>query len=109
MSLPSIGFLVIGVVVGGSCFVSALRVWPVTLLKLASFVPRNPRPKRPLGVNDAIPLYLTGPALLGFVFLAVLTSTKFAVLAAAAITMNTFSRHLLNAPTRAGRKALVEL
>jgi Predicted membrane protein (DUF2207) C-terminal domain len=109
LSLASIGFLIIVIFVGGSCFIAALRVWPGTLRKLTSFVPGSRYPRRPFNLNDAIPLFLTVTALFGFMFVAVLTSTKLAGLAAAALAMNVFSRHLLNAPTSAGRKALAEL
>jgi Predicted membrane protein (DUF2207) len=60
-------------------------------------------------VNDAIPILLTGTAMVGFMFLAVLTSTKFAGLAAAALALNVLSRYFLNAPTSAGRRTLAEL
>jgi hypothetical protein len=109
MSLPSIGFLSILIIIGASCFVAALRAWPPTLTKLASLIPRTGRPRRPLNSNDAIPILLTGSAVIGFASLAVLTSTKFASLAASAIAMNVFSRYLLNAPTSAGRKVLADL
>jgi hypothetical protein len=109
LSLASIGFMSIVIIVGASCFVAALRTWPTTLVKLASLVPGTRRPRRRLNLNDGIPILLTGPAMLGFAFLAVLTSTKFASLAASAIAMNVFSRYLLNAPTSAGRKTLAEL
>ena len=109
LSLASIGFLIIVIFVGGSCFVAALRVWPGTLRKLTSYVPGSGHPRRSFNFNDAIPLFLTVTALFGFMFVAILTSTKLAVLVAAALAMNTFSRHLLNAPTSAGRKTLAEL
>lgn len=97
------------VVLGGTTFVAALRVWPALLRKLAAFLPGSRRPKRRISLNDAIPIYLTVTALVGFVFLSVLTSTKLALLAAGALAMNTFSWHLMNAPTAAGRKAVAEL
>ncbi len=109
MSVGSVVFLILVILVGGSCFVSALRVWPNTLLKLSTFLPGSRRPRRPVNFNDAIPVFLSITALVGFMFLAVLTSTKLAALAAAALAMNVFSRHLFNAPTSAGRAVLVQL
>lgn len=97
------------VLLGGTTFVAALRVWPALLRKLAAFLPGSHRPKRRISVNDAVPIYLTVTALVGFVFLSILTSTKLALLAAGALAMNTFSWHLMNAPTAAGRKAVAEL
>jgi hypothetical protein len=109
LPLASIGFLIAMIFVGGSCFVAALRVWPGTLRKIISFAPGRRHPRRPFNLNDAIPLFLTATALVGFMFVAVLTSTKLAGLAAAALAMNVFSRHLLDAPTSAGRRVLAEL
>jgi hypothetical protein len=109
MSLASIGFMVILVIVGLSCLMAALRVWSATFAKIASLASASGRSRHRLNFNDAIPIFLTGPALLGFASLAVLTSTKFTTLAAAAIAMNVLSRYLLNAPTNAGRKTLAEL
>lgn len=109
LPLGSIAFLCILIFFGGSCFVAALRVWPATLLKLVSFMPGSRRPRRPLTWNDGISILLTVYAFVGFMFVAVLTSTKFAFVTAAAVAMNVFTRYLLNAPTSAGRKALAEL
>jgi amino acid permease len=94
---------------GGSCFVAALRVWPATLSKLVSYMPGNRRPRFPLTWNDGISVLLTIYACVGLMFVAVLTSTKFAFVVAAAVAMNVFTRYLLNAPTSAGRKTLAEL
>jgi len=109
MSLPSIGFLIVVIFVGGSCFVAALRVWPSTLRKVISLFPGSSHRRRPFNLNDAIPIFLTATALFGFMFAAILTSTRLAGLVAAALAMNVFTRHLLNAPTSAGRKTLSEL
>jgi hypothetical protein len=108
-SAGSVAFLILVIIVGGSCFVAALRAWPNTLLKLRTYFPESRRQKRPLNLNDATPLFLTATALFGFIFLSILTSTQFAAITAAALAMNVFSRHLLNAPTSAGRAALLAL
>jgi hypothetical protein len=109
LSLPSIGFLIVVIFVGGSCFVAALRVWPGTLRKVISLFPGSGHRRRPFNLNDAIPIFLTATALFGFMFAAILTSTRLAGLVAAALAMNVFSRQLMNAPTIAGRKTLSEL
>jgi hypothetical protein len=109
MSLASLGFAGILILVGSTCFMAALRVWPALLRKLSTFLPGSRRARRPLNMNDAIPVFLTVTALFGFVLLSVLTSTKLAGLLAAALAINVISWHLMNAPTRGGRKALTEL
>ncbi|MFZ0637751.1 MAG: hypothetical protein WAM08_19680 [Candidatus Acidiferrales bacterium] len=96
-------------VLGGSCLVAALRIWPATLRKFASFLPFNRRPLRLPNWNDAAPVYLTVTSLLGFAFLAVSTSTQFALLVTALVVIHFVGRHLLEAPTAAGREVLAEL
>lgn len=107
--LASIAFMGFWILIGGSSLVAALRVWPATLRKLSSFLPGNKRPRRPLDLNDAVPVILIAPIFLGFSFLAYLTSLKFVLLAIALIFMNFVFRHLLEAPTNAGRKIIAEL
>jgi hypothetical protein len=108
-SLASIAYMAFWILIGGSSLVAALRVWPATLRKLRSFLPGNKRPRRPLDLNDATPVILIAPILLGFSFLTYLTSLKFVLLAVALILMNFVFRHLLEAPTGAGRKVIAEL
>jgi hypothetical protein len=60
-------------------------------------------------MNDAIPVILIAPIFLGFSFLTYLTSLNFVLLAVALIVMNFVFRHLLEAPTDAGRKVIAEL
>lgn len=107
--LASIAYMGFWILIGGSSLVAALRVWPATLHKLSSFLPGNKRPRRPLDINDAIPVILIAPIFLGFSFLTYLTSLKFVLLAVALIVMNFVFRHLLEAPTDAGRKVIAEL
>ncbi len=108
-SLISIAYFSIWIFVGCACLIAALRVWPATLRKLASFLPWRNLPIRPLNLNDAIPIYLTFSALMGFMFLAVLTSTGFAVLLISIVLLNSVFRHFLETPTRAGQRIVVEL
>jgi hypothetical protein len=109
LQLGSIGFMGILIFFGGTCFIAALRVWPATLLKVISFMPGSSRPKSSITWNDGIAILLTVYALAGFMFLAALTSTKFAFVAAAVVPINVFGRYFLNAPTSSGRKVLAEL
>ena len=97
------------ILVGCTSFIAALRVWPGLLRKLSTILPGNRTPRLPLNMNDAIPFFLTGTAAFGFILLSVLTSTRLALLLAAALAMNVISWHLMNAPTSAGRRALAEL
>lgn len=108
-SLRSLLVIGIWILLGGSCFVSALWTWPVTLKKIWSFLPWDDRPSRALTPNDAIPLILTVGALVGFGFLASETTNKFAGLLTAVVFMNAVFRHALAAPTQAGRKVLAQL
>jgi len=108
-SLASLAYLGIWVLLGGSCLVAALHVWPATFRKLTSYFPWDDRPSRPLDPTDAIPVLLSASALCGFIFLAVLTSTEFAVLLGCLVLVNTVFRHSLESPTRAGRKVLDDL
>jgi hypothetical protein len=105
----SIAYLGIWIVIGVSSLVAALRVWPMTIRKLGSFLPGNNRPRRPLDMNDAIPVVLIGPIFLGFSFLAYLSSAKFVLLVVTLVVMISAFEHLLEAPTDAGREAIAEL
>lgn len=109
VSWASVAYFGIWILLGGSCLVAALRVWPVTIHELTSYLPWDDRPTRPLDLKDLIPVFLSGSALAGFVFLAVLSSTEFALLLSALVILNAISRHALEAPTRAGRKVLADL
>jgi hypothetical protein len=109
VSWASVAYFAIWILLGGSCLVAGLGVWPVTIHKLTSYLPWDDRPSRPLDLNDLIPIFLSASALAGFIFLAVLSATKFAVLLSALVILNAISRHALEAPTRAGRKVLAEL
>lgn len=109
LNIGSLAYAGLLIFIGGSSFVGALRVWPTLFRKLATFLPGSRSAKRPLNLNDAIPLFLTMTASFGFILLAVLTSTKFAGFLAAAVAMNVFSWHPMNAPSSAGREVLTEL
>lgn len=104
-----VAYVIFWAILGGSCFVAALRVWPVTLHKLFSWVPEVDRPKRPLNFNDLTPIYLTAAAGMGLGFFASLTSANFALLLLAMLLILTVFHHQLEAPTRQGRKVIADL
>jgi len=97
------------IVLGGFCLVAALRAWPATLRKLATFLPGNRRPACPPDLTDLTPLFLTTTAALAFGYLAFLSSPKFAVLVTSAVVLGASTRNLLESRTRAGRRMLAEL
>ncbi|MGB7730540.1 MAG: hypothetical protein WBL50_21100 [Candidatus Acidiferrum sp.] len=107
--LASYAFFAIWILLGASCLNAGLRVWPATFHKLTSFIPWDDRPSRPLDINDAIPIFLAGSACAAFMFLAVLTSTVFALFLAVLLLINFIFRHALSAPTRKGSSVLAEL
>jgi Predicted membrane protein (DUF2207) len=108
-SLGSIAYVSIWVFLGGYCLVAALRLWPATISRLASFLPNSKGPKRPLGWNDMFPLWLTATTTLAFGFLAAVTSPRFAIFIVAAALLAFTFRHVLEAPTKQGRKLISEL
>jgi hypothetical protein len=108
-SLGSVAFVSIWVALGGYCLMAALRVWPATLKRLASFLPQSDVPRRPLGWNDLLPVWLTATAALAFAFLAAVTSPRFAIFVLAGGLLAFVFRHLLEAPTAQGRKLISEL
>ena len=108
-SIGSFLFYGIFILFGGSSLVAAVRVWPLTLRKLYSYIPWDDRPSRPLAATDLLPFALTGATLFGFVMLSVLTSTQFALLLAVAVLLNLLFRAPLHTPTADGRNVLVEL
>jgi hypothetical protein len=109
VSLLSLVYPVLIMILGGYCILAAVRIWPATQRKLASLLPGVNRPRRPLNYNDMIPFALTMSGSLGFAFLATMTSIDFSLLIIASISLVTIFRHLLEAPTRTGRAALTGL
>jgi Zn-dependent protease with chaperone function len=109
ISLLGIAYFSIWIVLGFSALVAALTAWPVTLGKLASYLPGRSVPHRPLNLSDGVPFYLTAAAAFGLAMLSYWTSPLFAVSVAAGVVMTMVFRHLLETPTRAGRELLAEL
>jgi hypothetical protein len=97
------------IVLGGFCLVAAVRAWPATLRKLATFLPGSRRPVCPPDLTDLTPLFLTTTAALAFGYLAFLSSPQFAVLVTSAVILGASTRNLLESRTRAGRRMLAEL
>jgi hypothetical protein len=105
----SILFIGFWVILGVYSLMAALRVWPATLRKLASFLPTRTVPRRPLGWNDLFPLSLTATAILGFTFLAAISSARFAILVLACGLLAITFRHVLYGPTKEGQRLLADL
>jgi hypothetical protein len=62
-------FLSVFIFLGSSAFIAAVRAWPPTLWKIASFVRRDGRPARAPDAADLPPIVLTASSLLGLAFL----------------------------------------
>lgn len=102
-------YLLTWILLGGFCFVAALRVWPATIRKLISWLPNIDRPRRPFTWEDMAPIYLTVSAAVGFGLLTYLSSRQFAAVLGAVLLVDTVFLHVLNAPTREGRKMIARL
>jgi hypothetical protein len=108
-SVASVVYLSLFIFLGSSAFIAAVRAWPPTLWKIASFFRRDGRPARALDFADLPPIVLTASSLLGFGFLGALTSLRFALLLTAFFFLNVLFKDLLEAPTNAGRAVLAKL
>lgn len=108
-SVWSAAYMTLWVLAGGVAFLAAMRSWPAVLWKLASFFRQDGRPRRPLDFNDLVPVILTGSALFGFFFLAVMTSLQLGIFVARIVLVVALFRGFLEAPTVAGGKALRQL
>jgi hypothetical protein len=108
-SVGSVVYLSIFIFLGSSAFIAAVRAWPPTLQKIASFFRRDGRPARALDFADLPPIVLTASSLLGFGFLGALTSARFALLLTCLFCVNVIFKGLLEAPTNAGRAVLAKL
>ncbi|MFZ1974733.1 MAG: hypothetical protein WAU89_17940 [Candidatus Acidiferrales bacterium] len=108
-SVVGVVFLSAFIFFGGSAFIAAVRAWPPTLWKIASFFRRDGRPARAIDAADLPPIVLTASSLLGFGFLGALTSLRFALLVTSLFCVNVIFKGLLEAPTNAGRAVLSKL
>jgi hypothetical protein len=102
-------YLLVFIALGASAFVAAVRAWPPTLRKIASYFRRDGRPARSFDVADLPPIIFTASSLLGFAFLAALTSTRFFLVLTGLFCVNVIFKDLLEAPTAAGRAMLAKL
>jgi predicted membrane protein DUF2207 len=109
VSFASIAYLSLFISVGASAGIAAMRAWPATLRKFASYVRQDGRPRRPLEALDFAPVVLSASSLLGLAFLAALTSTRFAILVTLLFFASIAFRGLLKAPNRTGRQILTKL
>jgi hypothetical protein len=95
--------------IGGFCLFGALGAWVATLRRLATHLPNNKGPARPLGWTDLFPVLLTIGAVVAFGLLAALTSVRYAAFVLGCALLASTFNHLLKAPTAKGRKLLREL
>jgi hypothetical protein len=102
-------FLSVFIFLGSSAFIAAVRAWPPTLWKIASYLRSDGRPGRALDAADLPPIVLTASSLLGFAFLGALTSLRFAAVLTTLFFVNVVFKGLLEAPTNAGRAVLAKL
>jgi predicted membrane protein DUF2207 len=110
MATPAaVVFFSVFIFLGSSAFIAAVRAWPPTLWKIASFFRSDGRPVRALDAADLPPIVLTASSLLGFAFLGALTSLRFAGLLTTLFFVNVVFKGLLEAPTTAGRAVLAKL
>ena len=101
--------LALFVIVGGFCLFGAISAWVATLRRVATHLPNNKGPARPLGWTDLFPVLLTIGAIVSFGLLAALTTLRYAAFVLACALLASTFNHLLKAPTAKGRKLLREL
>lgn len=101
--------LALFVIVGGFCLFGAISAWVATLRRVATHLPNNKGPVRPLGWTDLFPVLLTIGAIVAFGLLAALTTLRYAAFVLACALLASTFNHLLKAPTAKGRKLLREL
>jgi hypothetical protein len=99
-------FIALCIILAAYCLRAALRVWPATFQRLATYFPGRAVPKRTLGWSDMFPVWLSAIAAFGFGLLAALTSPRFAVIVIACELQIVMFRHILYGPTAKGRECL---
>jgi hypothetical protein len=99
-------FIALCIILGAYCLRAALRVWPATFQRLATYFPGRAVPKRALGWSDVFPVWLSAIAAFGFGLLAALTSPRFAVIVIACELLIVMFRHILYGPTAKGRECI---
>jgi hypothetical protein len=80
-----------------------------TFRRLATRLPSNKGPVRPLGWTDLFPVLLTTGAVVSFALLSATTSLRYAAFVLACALLASTFNHLLKAPTAKGRRLLREL
>jgi hypothetical protein len=109
LSAWSIGYIGLWTVLGASCLISAVRIWPDTIEKISSWLILRGSRRRPITLNDAAPGFLTAIAGGGFALLGASTSAQFAALVAALVLTSAVARRTLEAPTAYGRRVIEQL
>jgi Predicted membrane protein (DUF2207) len=108
-ALGSIVYVSIWCALGGLSLVAAVRAWPSTFKRIATWIPMTRGPRHPLSWIDMNPLWLTATAALAFGFLATTTSLRFAVFVVACTLLPLAFRNGLKAPTVQGRRLIRNL
>jgi len=103
-SLFSLAYIGLWIVFGGYALMAALHEWPLTLKRVATWLPASRSPRRPLDWIDLQPVVLSATAFMAFFFLATTASSRFAVLVVACTLVASAFRTVLEAPTSEGRK-----
>ena len=107
--IATLFYLCIWIVLGATCLIAALRLWPTTFRKVVSRLPGINQPRIRFRYSDANPIFLTLSAAVGFGLLMAETSVNFAGLIGMIVIIGSASRRLLEVPTRKGRRVLSEL
>ena len=102
----SIAYIGLWIVFGGFALMAAIREWPLTLKRVATWLPASRAPRRPLDWIDLQPVVLSATAFMAFFFLATTASSRFAVLVVGCVVLASTFRTVLEAPTTEGRKVL---
>jgi hypothetical protein len=108
-TLGSIVYVSVWCGLGGLCLIAAVRAWPATFRRIATWLPMTKGPRHPLSWIDLHPLWLTATAALAFGFLAATSSPRFAAFVVACTLLAVVSRNGLKAPTAQGRRLIRDL
>lgn len=105
----SIVYVSIWCALGGLSLVAAVRAWPSTFMRIATWVSMTRGPRHPLRWIDLHPLWLTATAALAFGFLAATSSPRLAAFVVACTLLALAFRNGLKAPTGQGRRLICDL
>jgi hypothetical protein len=108
-TFASIVYVSIWCALGGLSLVAAVRAWPSTFRRIATWVPMTKGPRHPLSWIDLNPLWLTATAALAFGFLATTTSPRLAALVVVCTLLALIFWNGLKTPTTQGRRLICDL